>query len=167
MYKKNKILSIAIINLENDMNVGGIIRTANAAGVNEVFIVGRKKWKKGASTGAHRKTKIINMRTTDEFLDYAKENNYSIVSLEITEKSENIFHFNYPDKTIIVIGNEGKGIPEKIILNSLSIIKIPQYGEIECLNAAISAGIAIFDWVRKNQTKKENKIIDNKFKNFI
>ena len=68
--RKTNELAIAIMNFGNEINVGGLIRTANAAGLREVVIVGRKKWNKGAATGAHSLTKIVKMRTTDEFLDY-------------------------------------------------------------------------------------------------
>ena len=160
---EDKILSIAILNLENDMNIGGIVRTANAAGVHEIMIIGRKKWNKATATGTHRRARIKKMRTADEFIEFCKINDYKIVSLEITENSKNVFDFVYPKKTMLVIGNEGIGINEKIISNSDSIIRIPQYGDVECLNASVSAGIAIYDWVRKNQISYEKNISGQKY----
>ena len=156
-------LAIAIMNLSNEANIGGLIRTASAANVKEVVIVGRKKWNKGAATGAHSKTKIVKIRTSDEFIDYCKEQNYQIISIEIGEYSKNIFDYVYPDNSILIVGNEGIGVPKKILENSLDKVYIPQYGGVECLNAAVAGSIAIYDWVRKNCKKDENYISDRKF----
>lgn len=66
-------------------------------------------------TGAHSKIKIVKMRTSDEFVDYCKEHNYNIISVEIGNDSQNIFDYNYPDNPILVIGNESTGVPQKIL----------------------------------------------------
>lgn len=158
-----KSMAVAILNLQNILNVGSIIRTANAASVDEILIIGRKKWNKSAATGAHYKTSLMRLKTTDEFLEYCNENNYTIVSLEIGGNAENIFDYTYPEKTMLVVGNEGSGIPEKVLNSSHSLIKIPQYGEVECLNAAVSASIAIYDWAKKEQSKPEKSIKGQKF----
>lgn len=158
-----KSIAIAILNLQKEVNVGSIIRTADAASVDEIIIVGRKKWNKSAATGAHYRGRLKRIKTTDEFLDYCKENDYSIVSIEIDEKSKNIFNYIYPEKTMLVIGNEGSGVPEKVLSSSCDLVRIPQYGEIECLNAAVSASIAIYDWARKEQIEPENEIKEHKF----
>jgi tRNA G18 (ribose-2'-O)-methylase SpoU len=156
-------LAIAVMNLSNEMNVGGLVRTASASALKEIVIVGRKKWNRGAATGAHSRTKIVKMRTSDEFVDYCRKNNYNIVSVEIGEDSRNIFEYEYPENTMLVIGNEGTGIPNKILDNSISKVYIPQYGGVECLNASIAGSIAIYDWIRKNNSCVELDTIERKF----
>jgi tRNA G18 (ribose-2'-O)-methylase SpoU len=156
-------LAVAVMNLMNESNVGGLVRTANAAALREVVIVGRKKWNKGAATRAHSKIKVVKMRTSDEFVDYCKKNNYNIVSVEIGGDSNNIFEYEYPENTMLVIGNEGTGVPQKILDNSVSRVYIPQYGGVECLNAAIAGSIAIYDWIRKNNSCVELNTTERKF----
>lgn len=156
-------LAIAVMNLANETNVGGLIRTASAANIKEVVIVGRKKWNKSAATGAHSKIKVVKMRTSDEFIEYCREHDYNIISIEIGNDSKNIFSYQYPRNPMLVIGNEGTGVPQKILENSLDRIYIPQYGGVECLNAAVAGSIAIYDWVRKNNSCEELDIISRKF----
>ena len=156
-------LAVAIMNFVNEMNIGGLVRTANAAALKEVVIIGRKKWNKGAATGAHSRIKVVKMRTFDEFVDYCRKNNYNIVSVEIGEDSNNIFEYEYPKNTMLVIGNEGTGVPQKILDNSVSRVYIPQYGGVECLNAAVAGGIAIYDWIRKNNSLEELTTNKRKF----
>jgi len=156
-------LAVAVMNFANETNVGGLVRTANAAALKEVVIVGRKKWNKGAATGAHSKIKVVKMRTSEEFVDYCRKRSYNIVSVEIGEDSNNIFEYKYPENTMLVIGNEGTGVPKKILDNSVSRVYIPQYGGVECLNASIAGSIAIYDWVRKNNSCFELNTIERKF----
>jgi len=156
-------LAIAVMNLSNETNVGSLIRTASAANIKEVVIVGRNKWNKGAATGAHSKIKVIKMRTSDEFIEYCREHNYNIISIEIGRDSRNIFNYQYPDNPILVVGNEGTGIPQKILENSVDRVYIPQYGGVECLNVAVAGSVAIYDWVKKNNSCEELDTIDRKF----
>jgi len=156
-------LSIAILHLQNEVNIGGIIRTANAAALNEVIIIGRKKWNKSSATGAQKFTPVRRIKTLDEFIEYCKTKNYNIISIEIDERAKNIFDYNYPENTILLIGNEGSGLPKKILDISKDIICIPQYGNMECLNAATSADIVIYDWIRKNSKLKPRPINNSKF----
>lgn len=156
-------LAVAVMNFSNETNVGGLVRTASAAALKEIVIVGRKKWNKGAATGAHSRIKIIKMRTSDEFVDYCREHSYNIVSVEIGESSNNIFEYKYPENTMLVIGNEGTGVSKKILDNSVSRVYIPQYGGVECLNASIAGSIAIYDWIRKNNSCVELNTIERKF----
>lgn len=157
-------LAVAIMNLANEVNVGGLIRTANAANIKEVVIVGRNRWNKGAATGAHSKIKVVKMRTSDEFVDYCRIHNYNIVSIEIGKDSKNIFDYQYPENPILVVGNEGTGVPQKILDNSVDRVYIPQYGGVECLNAAIAGSIAIYDWARKNNSSIELNTTERKFR---
>ena len=114
------------MNLANETNVGSLNRTANAANIKEVVIVGRKKWNNGAATGAHSKIKVVNMRTSDEFIEYCREHDYNIISIEIGNDSKNIFSYQYPSNPMLVIRNEGTGVPQKILENSLDRIYLPQ-----------------------------------------
>lgn len=155
-------LAIATIYLDKDINLGGIIRTANASAVKEVVIVGRRKINWAGATSAKRGTKITRIGTLEEFLDYAEEKNYHLCALEISPDAKNLFDFRYPKNPVIVVGNEGKGLPKRLLELS-EIIKIPQYGDVECLNVATSLAIAVFDWIRKNSTLPENRIAGYKF----
>ncbi|NLX69428.1 MAG: RNA methyltransferase [Clostridiales bacterium] len=54
-------------------------------------------------------------------------------------------------KTVLVIGNESKGVREEICECASSLIKIPIYGKAESLNASVAAGILIYEVVRKSR----------------
>ncbi len=143
-------LAIAAMNFDKEINIGGLIRTANAAGVKEVVIVGRKDWSRAAATKGHGMTLVRNTPTIEEFLEYSATQDYSLVSLENTSTATKIFEYTYPKNPLIIFGNEGRGIPSKILDRSAGIIYIPQFGEVSCLNVVAAGSIAIYDWIRKN-----------------
>jgi len=155
-------LAIATMYLDKDENLGGIIRSANAAAVKEVVIVGRRRFVQTGITSAKPHTNIIRMPTIEEFFTYCDSQRYNLCSLEIGEGATNIFEFQYPQNPLIVIGNEGRGVPEEVLKRS-KMIYIPQYGQVECLNAAMSATIAMFDWVKKNSSLNQARIEHHKF----
>jgi len=156
-------LAVAIINLQKDVNIGGIVRTASAAALSGVIIVGRRRWNKSPAVGAHRKIPIRKFTTIEKFLDYSTSQGYNLVSVEIGKDAENIFEYTYPPRTLLVIGSEGSGIPRRILEVSKGKIYIPQYGDIECLNAAVSGSIAIYDWIRKKAGLPTKGIDGQKF----
>lgn len=161
-YEGKHNLAIATMYLDKEVNLGGIIRSANAAAVREVIIVGRKKFVKTGITTAEPYTNIIRIQTIEEFFEYCNRQRYNLCSLEIGENATNIFEFRYPENPVIIIGNEGRGVPEEVLKRS-EMIYIPQYGQVECLNATMSATIAIFDWIRKNSNLNQARVHNHKF----
>ncbi|MBU3957398.1 hypothetical protein KKI19_03965 [Patescibacteria group bacterium] len=142
--------AVAVLNFEKEVNVGGVVRSANATAAREVIVVGRKDWDKSPATHAQVHTKIIHIVTVGDLLKYVQNENYSIVSVEISPGAENIFSCTYPPRPLFIFGNEGRGIPKEILDQSELVLRIPQFGQVECLNVASSAAIVMYDWIRKH-----------------
>jgi tRNA G18 (ribose-2'-O)-methylase SpoU len=148
--KKSHDFAVAILNFDKEINVGGVVRLANATAAREIIIVGRKDWTKSPAAHAQAYTRIIRKVTTNDLLKYAQDENYNIVSIEITPNAKNIFSCTYPPRPLFIFGNEGRGIPKEILNKSKLILRIPQFGQIESLNVASSAAIVMYDWIRKH-----------------
>lgn len=159
-----KYLAVAIFNLHNDVNVGTIIRSANAFGAQEIAIIGRKQYNTSAATGGQSTMKVQKFKIMDDFLEYCAKEQFSIVSVEITSNSKSLYDFEFPEKTMLILGNEGSGVPEKILSSSSAVVRIPQFGSVECLNVAVSASIVCYEW-SKQQGLKERNIEGFKFLN--
>jgi len=138
-------------------NLGTIIRTADAAGADGVILskgcVDVYNPKVVRSTmGAIFHFPVIKVDNLTETILYLKQRNLSIVSgyLEAAD-----YHFDIDMKkgTVIVIGNEANGISSEVISLSDYLIKIPIPGRAESLNAAIAAGILIYEAVRQRMKK--------------
>ncbi len=129
--------------LQDPGNLGTIIRTANAAGYKEIYLINctdpYSPKAVRASMGGIFYVKIY-QGTKAEIL-----NMLSGIELICADMSgQDIFQFTAPEKFCLCIGNEGNGISRDIINFSDYKIKIPMDTSCESLNAAVSAGIAMY-----------------------
>lgn len=130
-------------------NVGAIIRTANAAGYEEIYLTddcadaySPKSVRASMSGVFFTKTYIA----TRERILRAMENTPIVIA---DMHGENVFAFNAPQKFALVIGNEANGVSTQLKNAATHVVKIPMRETQESLNAAVSAGIFMY------QLKKE------------
>lgn len=134
--------------IQDPGNMGTIIRTADAAGVDAIInlkgCVDIYNSKVTRSTmGSIFDMKIINM-TQEEALKELKDRKFDIVSSYLnTNNFYDGVEYNY--KTALVIGNEANGVNDELIEKSDILVKIPIYGKAESLNAAISSAILMYE----------------------
>ncbi|MEJ8554067.1 TrmH family RNA methyltransferase [Tepidibacter sp. Z1-5] len=133
--------------IQDPGNMGTIIRTADAAGAQCIFLL------KGcvdvynpkvirSTMGSIFDMNIVNC--TDEDLDIIKNRGFNIVSSYLN--TDNYYNtVDYGKQVALVIGNEGNGIKDEIIDKSDILVKIPIYGKAESLNAAMASGILMYE----------------------
>mgnify|MGYP005836335917 CR=1 FL=1 len=134
--------------LENPQNCSAIIRTAEALGIEKIFITEDKPFviNEKITKGAHQWIKIEIIDEPIDFLLKMKKEGFKIISTSLSENSVDYRACNYDGKLIIIFGNESKGIDEEILGISDFLIKIPQYGKVQSLNVSVAFGI-IFYWI--------------------
>jgi len=134
-------------------NFGAIVRTAEVAGVDTVIIPAKGSAMATpdavkTSVGALHKLPICRTKDLYQTIDYLID--YGLQIISITEKSEqNIYNVDFKLPTVIVMGNEEKGITREILNKSNHKVKIPMYGTIESLNVSVAASIAVYEAVRQ------------------
>lgn len=145
--QKDKFVLI-LDRIQDPGNMGTIIRTADAAGVDAIIAL------KGcvdiynpkvirSTMGSIFDMNIINA-TQDECLKELKEKDFKIVSSYLN--TDNYYHqTKYHERTALVIGNEANGVNDELINQSDILVKIPIYGNAESLNAAISSAILMYE----------------------
>ena len=150
---------ILLDNIEDPHNLGAIIRTANLAGAHGVIIPKRRAVSVNstvnkASAGAVEHMKIARVTNISDAIEELKQAGLWVCG---TAVDTNKYYYNQ-DLTgplAIVIGNEGKGIGEKVKKNCDFLVKIPMKGKIQSLNASVSTGIVVYEAV-KQRIRKEN-----------
>ncbi|AYE35559.1 TrmH family RNA methyltransferase [Clostridium septicum] len=135
-------------------NLGTIIRTAHAAGVDGIILT------KGTVDIYNDKTirstmgsifyvPIIYEDENLNFLNKLRNEGFSLVSTSL-EESKDFFKEDLRGKVILSVGNEGNGISEEIFSLSDKKVKIPMPGGAESLNVAVATSIILFEKVRQN-----------------
>ena len=141
--------------IEDPHNLGSIIRTAETAGVHGIIIPKRRAASVNStvnkvSAGAVQYMKIARVTNITDAIEKLKESGLWICGTDInTDK----YYYNQ-DLTGpigIVIGNEGNGISEKVKKNCDFLVKIPMKGKVTSLNAAVSAGIIVYEVVKQKK----------------
>lgn len=140
-------------NVQDPGNLGTIIRTADAAGVEAVLLskgcVDIYNPKTVRSTmGALFHLPVIKIEDTLQTLSYLKEKKLNVISGYL-DASKYHFDIDMRGGIVIVIGNEANGISDQVIQLSDYLVKIPIPGHAESLNAGIAAGIIMYEAVRQ------------------
>ncbi|MGA1050602.1 MAG: TrmH family RNA methyltransferase, partial [Minisyncoccia bacterium] len=144
----NKIpISLLLVNIDRDNNIGNIIRSANTFGVQEVLIYGRKKFDRRTSVGAEFFMQFRHIKFIED-LSQLKQEFDLIIGLEQTDNSVELHRYKWPeDKNILIaVGNEGKGLPQEILDICDTTLEIEQYGTTRSLNVSVSTGIVLYDY---------------------
>ena len=137
--------------LQDPGNLGTIIRTANAAGYEDIYLYNCTD---AYSPKAIRASMggVFNVNLHEGNLDEIFNALEGVQVLSADMDGENVFAFTPEDKVCLCVGNEGSGLCDEVIARSDNTVKIPMRDSCESLNAAISAAIAMYA-LKNNQRR--------------
>ncbi|GIW65489.1 MAG: rRNA methyltransferase [Candidatus Parcubacteria bacterium] len=137
-------------NIRSTYNVGAIFRTADAVGIDKLYLTGYtptpakdKKIEKTA-LGAEKYVTWEYYQNISYLLKKLKKESFQIVALEQNEKSIPYYQFKPKFPLVLIVGNEVKGLNKKILNYADYIIEIPMFGKKESLNVAVAFGIVVY-----------------------
>ena len=141
---------IALDSIADTSNLGAICRTAEALGLSGIIInntscdpFSPKSLR--ASMGTILRMPIY---ITDDLPMFFVDNGLSGVSLVVDKTAQKLAEFNFEKSDVIIIGNEANGISDAVKDASRALVTIPMTGNIESLNAAGAAAIAIYEYTK-------------------
>ena len=154
---KKEALILLLDGLEDPQNLGAIIRSADAFGVDAIILPKVRSVLvtpavRKVSTGASEYVKIVQVANLNQAIKRLKEEGFWIVASD-GYASLNYDALDYKMRVGLIIGSEGKGISPLTLKNADFITKIPMYGHVNSLNASVATGIylALIDTKRRNQ----------------
>ncbi len=152
---KNKENILILHNIRSVENVGAMFRTADAAGIDKIYLTGytpapidrfgrkRKDLAKSA-LGAEEFVSWEHKKTIAPLLAKLKKENYFIIGIEQDTKSVNYRKVKIKNKNVFIVGTEVTGIPKNILKKCDVIAEIPMHGKKESLNVSVALGVALF-----------------------
>lgn len=132
-----------------DVNVSGIIRTAEAFRIERVSMI-RKPRKMSAAVKTQR-WQPVSYGDTEDVISDALLRGYRLVALEQTNKSIPLYEFIMPEKAVFLVGNECDGLPQRVLDMAHVAVEIPQHGFVGSLNVVTAASIALYEWMRQRR----------------
>jgi tRNA(Leu) C34 or U34 (ribose-2'-O)-methylase TrmL len=141
---------VAIENWQHDLNIGSIVRTANAFLAGTVHIVGRRRWNKRGAMVTDRYQHVVHHDTIADLAAWATEQGRPIVAVDNVEGSVDVTEFAFPRDAVLLFGQEGPGLSPEALDVADATVSIRQYGSTRSINAAAAAAIVMHEWIRKN-----------------
>ena len=148
--KNRASLHVAIENWQNDLNIGTIVRAANAFNAETVHIIGRHHWNRRGAMVTDRYMNILQHDTVEEFVEIMKSEGREIIAVDIIPGAVPLHQANLPARSVLVFGGEGPGLSSEMQKAAQKIVMIEQFGSTRSVNVGVAAGIAMYVWVQQN-----------------
>jgi len=137
--------AIAIENWHHDLNIGTVVRTANAFLAREVIIVGRRRWNRRGAMVTDRYQHIRHVATIAELVDTSPD--YTIVAIDNLPGALPLETATLPRNALLLFGQESTGLTDEARAAAAVVHSIAQFGSTRSINAGVAAGIAMHAWV--------------------
>lgn len=148
--EKRHPFHVAIENWQHDMNIGSIVRSANAFGADTVHIVGRKRWNKRGAMVTDRYQHVIHHETVEEFAAWSRSQQLPIIAIDNAPGCVKIETYALPERCVFLFGQEGPGLSPAAIEASQVMLEITQFGSTRSINASAAAAVTMHSWVMQH-----------------
>ena len=138
---------VAIENWQHDMNIGSIVRSANAFAADTVHIIGRRRWNKRGAMVTDRYQHVVNHPDVESFLAWAREAGIPVLAVDNVEGSVPIETFDLPERCVLLFGQEGPGLSPEALAGADAVLEIVQFGSTRSINASAAAAVVMHAWV--------------------
>ena len=143
-------LVIALENTERDFNMGTIVRSANAFGVRQIYVIGRRQWNKRGAMMTDKYLHITYLATTEEFVEKMRAEGRKIIAIDNIPGSVNMSQTRLSKRAVLVFGQEGPGISAELAGAADQIVAIEQFGSTRSINVGAAATVAMYCWLQQN-----------------
>jgi tRNA G18 (ribose-2'-O)-methylase SpoU len=141
---------VAIENWQHDMNIGTVVRNANAFMAEAVHIVGNRRWNRRGAMVTDRYVDVRHHATVGGLADWAAAANLPLIGIDLLPGSASIVDAELPERCVLLFGQEGPGLSEEARERVSAVLHIPQDGSTRSINAGVASGIAMYEWLRRH-----------------
>ncbi|MCF6744945.1 RNA methyltransferase [Blastococcus sp. KM273128] len=141
---------VAIENFGHDLNIGTVVRTANAFLAAEVHVVGRRRWNRRGAMVTDRYQHLRHHPDVGGLLALAAERGLTVVAVDNGPGAVPLETAELPRRCVLLFGQEGPGLTEEARAGAAMTVSIAQFGSTRSINAGVAAGIAMHAWVRRH-----------------
>ncbi|WP_353809595.1 TrmH family RNA methyltransferase [Agromyces sp. SYSU T00194] len=138
---------VAIENWQHDMNIGSIVRSANAFAADTVHIIGRRRWNKRGAMVTDRYQHVDHHDDVASFVDWSRAEGLPIIAVDNVPGAVPIESFAWPDRCVLLFGQEGPGLSPEATAAADAVVEITQFGSTRSINASAAAAVAMHSWV--------------------
>jgi len=141
---------VAIENFGHDLNIGTVVRTANAFLAAEVHVVGRRRWNRRGAMVTDRYQHLRHHADVAGLLRFAEDSGLTVVAVDNAPGAVPLETVALPRECLLLFGQEGPGLTDEAHAGAALTVSIAQFGSTRSINAGVAAGIAMHTWVRQH-----------------
>jgi tRNA G18 (ribose-2'-O)-methylase SpoU len=141
---------VAIENFGHDLNIGTVVRTANAFLAAEVHVVGRRRWNRRGAMVTDRYQHLRHHPDVAGLAAFARAAGLAVVAVDNGPGAVALETAGLPRECVLLFGQEGPGLTPEARAAADLTVSIAQFGSTRSLNAGVAAGIAMHAWVREH-----------------
>jgi tRNA G18 (ribose-2'-O)-methylase SpoU len=140
---------VAIENWQHDMNIGSIVRSANAFGAAEVHIIGKRRWNRRGAMVTDRYQHVRHHEDVAAFASWAAGAGIPVVAVDNVDGSVPVDRADIPERCVLLFGQEGPGLSAEALAAADAVVEITQYGSTRSINASAAAAVVMYEWCRR------------------
>jgi tRNA G18 (ribose-2'-O)-methylase SpoU len=144
---------VAVENWRHDLNIGTVVRNANAFLASAVHIVGRRRWNRRGAMVTERYQHVVHHTTVAElraWSDAAAPDGLPIVGIDNLPGSVPLETVTLPRCCVLLFGQEGPGLSDAARNACAQVCSITMFGSTRSINAGVASGIAMHTWIRQH-----------------
>ncbi|WP_439591016.1 TrmH family RNA methyltransferase [Microbacterium sp.] len=141
---------VAIENWQHDMNIGSIVRSANAFLAAEVHIIGKRRWNRRGAMVTDRYQHVRHHEDVAAFAAWAADADLPIIAIDNVAGSVALDRADVPERCVLLFGQEGPGLSVEAVAAASGVVEITQYGSTRSINASAAAAVVMYEWCRRH-----------------
>ena len=141
---------VAIENWAHDMNIGSVVRTANAFLAAEVHIVGNRRWNRRGAMVTDRYQHVRHHPSVDDLLAWAADEGLPVLGVDNLPGSVALEGYPLPRACVLLFGQESVGLSDAARAAAVDVLHIAQFGSTRSINAGAAAAIAMHAWISRH-----------------
>ena len=143
---------VAIENWQHDLNIGTVVRNANAFLAAAVHIVGNRRWNRRGAMVTDRYQHVQHHATMEDFVAWCAAEELPLVGVDNLPGAAPIDSVALPRACVLLFGQEGPGLSPHARAGVSQVVSIRQFGSTRSINAGVASGIAMHEWIRRHAT---------------
>ncbi len=137
---------VAIENWAHDLNIGSVVRTANAFNAAGVHVVGRRRWNRRGAMVTDRYLHVHHHPEVADLLAWAAGAGLPVIGIDNVPGSVPLDTYPLPAACVLLFGQESTGLTPAARAAAEAVLHIDQYGSTRSINAGAAAAIAMHAW---------------------
>jgi tRNA G18 (ribose-2'-O)-methylase SpoU len=141
---------VAVENWEHDLNIGSVVRNANAFLAEAVHVVGRRRWNKRGAMVTDRYQHVLHHPALEDLAAWAAARDLPVLGVDNLPGALPIDRRPLPRRCLLLFGQEGPGLSEAARALCEEVLAIRQFGSTRSINAAAASAVAMHEWIRRH-----------------